>query len=284
MRYFDTYRIPSGAIVNLDDYDPGDRGGIPSRAEGEVLLAEEQMRLVTLQKQLHAEGKQALLVCLQAMDAAGKDGTIRHVLTGLNPQSCQVNAFVEPTVEELGHDFLWRVHRAAPRHGEIMVFNRSHYEDVLVARVHGIVKEEVWQARYSHINAFEQLLTSSGTKVVKIFLNISKAEQLKRFEKRLDDPLRQWKIAESDYRDRELWDDYRVAYAEALSRCATDSAPWFVVPANHKWFRNLVVARILRESLEEMDIQMPQATADLKDIRKRYHRAVAEEKANGNNK
>ncbi|MEO1191168.1 MAG: PPK2 family polyphosphate kinase [Pseudomonadota bacterium] len=281
MRYYDSYRVPAGTIVRLDDYDPNDRGNITNRSEGEALLAEEQLRLVTLQKQLHAENRQSLLVCLQAMDAAGKDGTIRHVLSGLNPQSCRVSAFVEPTTEEQGHDFLWRVHRQAPRHGEIMVFNRSHYEEVLVARVHNLVEEAVWESRYSHINAFEQLLESSGTRVIKIFLNIDKKEQLKRFEKRLDDPLRQWKIAESDYRDRELWDDYRLAYAEALSRCTTETAPWFVVPANHKWFRNLVVARIMRETLDSMDIQMPQATVDLKDIRKRYHRAVKEEKENG---
>ncbi len=280
MRYFDSYRVPAGKIVSLADYDPESTGGVKDRSEGEALLRLEQERLVTLQKQLYAEGKQALLVCLQAMDAAGKDGTIRHVLSGLNPQSCRVRPFKQPNTEDLAHDFLWRVHRWTPGHGEIMVFNRSHYEDVLIVRVHQLVEEAVWQGRYSHINAFERLLADSQTKVIKIFLNISKDEQLKRFEKRLDDPLRQWKISEADYSERQHWDAYVEAYEEAISRCTTDAAPWFIVPANHKWFRNLAVARIIREALEELDIQMPEPTVDLKDIRKRYHQAVRQAKKN----
>ena len=278
MRYFDSYRVHAGAIVSLADHDPEETGDVKDRAEGEALLAAEQVRLVTLQKQLYAEGRQAVLVCLQAMDAAGKDGTIRHVLSGLNPQSCRVRAFKQPSHEDLAHDFLWRVHRWTPRHGEIMVFNRSHYEDVLIVRVHQLVKDAVWQERYSHINAFERLLADSHTKVIKIFLNISKEEQLKRFEKRLDDPLRQWKISEADYSERQRWDDYVQAYEEAISRCTTEAAPWFIVPANHKWFRNLAVARIIRETLEGLDIQMPEPTVDLKDIRKRYHAAVKQAK------
>ncbi len=277
MRYYDQFRVPAGAIVSLADYDPSGTNSF-KKSEANALLEEEKEKLAALQYRLFAENKQALLVVLQGPDAAGKDGTIRHVLSGVNPQGCRVQSFKQPTGHELEHDFLWRVHLWAPERGQIMVFNRSHYEDVLIVRVKGLVKEEVWRNRYSLINSFEQLLADRGTKTLKFFLNISKEEQLKRFEKRLKDPTRHWKISESDYSEREYWDDYVTAFEEALSRCSTDQSPWFVIPANHKWARNVIIARILREAMEEMDPQMPAPTVDLEDISKRFHKAVKEEK------
>lgn len=208
-----------------------------------------------------------MLVVLQGMDAAGKDGTIRHVLSGVSPQSCQVTTFKKPTAEELDHDFLWRVHRAVPRRGSVEFFNRSHYEDVLVVRVHKLVPEKHWRQRFDQINEFEALLTSSGTTVVKFFLHIDREEQRKRLQARLDDPQKRWKFSPADLQERSFWDDYQRAYEEVLTRCNTMQAPWYVVPANHKWHRNWVVSRVLRETLEEMDPQFPPADESLKDIR-----------------
>ncbi len=277
MRYFERFRVPAGTIVSMADFDPADTIDL-KKSEAEALLAEEKAKLAALQYRLYAEGRRALLVCLQGADAAGKDGTIRHVFSGINPQGCRVQSFKQPTSHELDHDFLWRVHRWTPERGQITVFNRSHYEDVLIVRVKSLVEESVWRGRYSLINGFEQLLADRGTKVLKIFLHIDKEEQLKRFEKRLNDPERHWKISEADYSERELWDDYMLAFEDALSRCSTDEAPWFVIPSNQKWARNVIIARILRECLEDMDPQMLEPTVDLKDIRKRYHRALREEK------
>ncbi|HET9233092.1 MAG TPA: PPK2 family polyphosphate kinase, partial [Candidatus Eisenbacteria bacterium] len=213
----------------------------------------------------------------QALDAGGKDGTIRHVFGPMNPLSTRVHAFKVPSAEELAHDFLWRVHARVPVRGEVVIFNRSHYEDVLVVRVHELVPKSVWSKRYDLISDFERGLVENDTRVLKFFLHISKEEQLKRFRKRLEDPERQWKIAEADYDEREYWDDYQKAYEDALSRTSTDHAPWFVIPADHKWFRNLVVSHIMREAMESMNVQLPETKVDLKEIRRKYHALVAEQ-------
>ena len=222
---------------------------------------------------LYAERRRSLLICLQALDTGGKDGTINHVLGVMNPQGCRVVPFRQPSVEEASHDFLWRVHRATPARGEVVIFNRSHYEDVLIVRVHNLVPRQVWSARYQRINAFEQGLVENETHVLKFYLHISSEEQLLRFKSRLDDPTKNWKISEADYKERMCWDDYQTAYEEALSRCSTERAPWFVIPANHKWFRNLAVARIVVEHLEGLGLSYPKPTVDLARIVREYHQA-----------
>ena len=226
---------------------------------------------------MYAENKHALLVVLQAMDGGGKDGTIRHVMEAWNPQSCNVVGFKVPTAEELAHDYLWRIHKMTPRKGQITVFNRSHYEDVLVVRVHNLVPREVWSKRYNEINNFERELANSGTTIVKFFLHIDKEEQLRRFGDRLHEPDKQWKISEADYTEREYWDDYQQAYEEALSKCSFNYAPWYVIPANHKWFRNLAISQILVETMEGWKMKYPDPSVDLSEIRKKYHSEVAEE-------
>jgi PPK2 family polyphosphate:nucleotide phosphotransferase len=232
-----------------------------------------QQRLRELQELLYAERQRSLLICLQAMDTGGKDGTINHVLGAMNPQGCRVVAFRQPSAEELAHDFLWRVHRAAPARGEVVIFNRSHYEDVLVVRVHNLVPKDVWSRRYDRINAFEKGLLEHDIHILKFYLHISKEEQLTRFKERLDDPTKQWKISEADYKERDFWDDYVAAYEEALSRCSTEHAPWFIIPADHKWFRNLAVARIVVEHLEGLKMKYPEPTVDIEQIRREYHAA-----------
>ena len=212
---------------------------------------------------------------LQGIDAAGKDGTVWHVLTAMNPQGTTVTGFKQPTEDELAHDFLWRVHAHTPGLGQVAVFNRSHYEDVLVVRVHDLVPKAVWSKRYDQINAFEKLLADNGTTIVKFFLYISPEEQLARFKDRLDDPSRQWKISDSDYKERAFWDDYVKAYEAMLERCSTDHAPWYVIPSNHKWFRNLAVSRILADTLDDLRMKLPKPTVDLDAIRKEYHAAAA---------
>jgi len=196
------------------------------------------------------------------MDTDGKDGTIRHVLGYMNPQGCRVHAFKVPSAEEAAHNFLWRIHRQTPARGEVVIFNSSHYEAVLVARVHNLVPKEVWEARYDSINAFERYLSDNGVHVLKFFLHISAGEQLKRLQKRLRDPARHWKISEADYRERAFWDDYQHAYEDAINRCSTHHAPWFVVPADHKWFRDLVVSRIVVDYLERLKMQFPPPTVE----------------------
>ncbi len=226
---------------------------------------------------MFAENKHSLLVVLQAMDGGGKDGTIRHVMEAWNPQSCNVVSFKVPTTEELAHDYLWRIHKMTPRKGCITVFNRSHYEDVLVVRVHNLVPREVWSRRYNEINNFERSLANSGTTIMKFFLHIDKEEQLRRFGDRLNEPDKQWKISEADYTEREYWDDYQQAYEEALSKCSFNYAPWYVIPANHKWFRNLAISQILVESMENWRMKYPDPTVDLAEIRKKYHSEMAQE-------
>lgn len=201
----------------------------------------------------------SLLVVLQGIDTAGKDGTIRHVMTAFNPQGCTVTGFGVPTPEELAHDYLWRVHRATPAKGTIAVHNRSHYEDVLVVRVHDLVARDVWQKRYDQINAFERHLVANGTTIVKIFLWISREEQAGRLQARIDDPEKRWKFKRADLDERKRWDDYVAAYGEALTRCSTDAAPWYVIPSNRKWFRNVAVAEILADTMEAMELTYPPA-------------------------
>jgi PPK2 family polyphosphate:nucleotide phosphotransferase len=233
-------------------------------------------RLDALQNLLYADASRSLLVVLQGLDAAGKDGTVRHIFRGMNPQGSAAFSFKEPTARELAHDFLWRVHKRTPQKGEVVVFNRSHYEDVLIVRVHELVPKSVWSKRYALINDFERTLVESGTQILKFYLHISPAEQLARFKQRLDDKASNWKIAESDYSERKLWPQYIEAYEEALSRTSTEHAPWFVVPANHKWFRNLAISRIVADALEGMKLKLPAPRVDLREIRRKYHSAEAE--------
>ena len=273
MNFAQRFRVAPGTRLNLNDIDPGleDSDEGHEEAAGETERLREKLR--ELQEVLYADGRYSVLICLQGLDAGGKDGTINHVLGAMNPQGCRVAGFKQPSPEEAGHDFLWRVHRAVPGRGEVVIFNRSHYEDVLVVRVHDLVPEAIWSARYDRINAFEQGLAEAGTRVLKFYLHISKEEQLSRFKDRLDDPAKQWKISEADYAERKHWDAYTAAYEEALSRCSTEAAPWFVIPANHKWFRDLAVARIVVEYLDGLGLRFPPPTVDLDHIRQEYHAA-----------
>lgn len=262
----DRYRVSPGKSFSLSDRDPDDRADVESKDVAEALLKLERKRIIGLQERLYAEARQSLLIILQATDTGGKDGTIKHVFKGVNQQGCQVRAFKEPTDIELEHDFLWRYHQQTPRDGYITIFNRSHYEDVLVVRVKNLVQKDVWKQRYEQINTFEKTLSENGTRIVKFFLHISKDEQKERLQARLDDPEKHWKFSKGDLVDRELWDDYQRAYQDAIAKCSTDVAPWYVIPANHKWFRNLAVARIVADTLEEMNPQFPKPEAGLEDI------------------
>jgi len=253
------WRVPPGRKVSLDDFDPASTSGSPGdRAATESDLPVLQSRLQELQDRLWAEGRRALLVVLQGLDAAGKDGTIKHVFSGVNPQGARVASFKEPTHEELSYDFLWRVHRQVPRAGEIGIFNRSHYEDVLVARVDKLVDARVWSARFEDINAFERLLAHGGTTVVKFFLHISYEEQGRRLQERLERPDKRWKLNRTDFTERAHWDRYRTAYADALTKTSTETAPWYVIPSDHKWFRNWAVSKTLVAALDAMDPRYPE--------------------------
>lgn len=259
--------VKPGKKVKLSDYDPDDTLGHEKGPRTEERLQKACARLDSLQYLLYAEKKHALLVVFQALDAGGKDGTIRHVMSGLNPQGCAVASFKKPSPEELAHDFLWRVHKVVPELGMIGVFNRSHYEDVLVVRVHDLISKDVCLARYEQINAFEKILSENGVKIVKFFLHISKAEQKKRFMERIDDPDRRWKISQADFEERKFWDEYIHAYEEVLRHCSTHEAPWYVVPSNKKWLRNFAVSRILVETLEDLKMKYPKPTVDVRDLR-----------------
>lgn len=273
MNYYERFMVKPGETVKLDKIDAGFKDKHESHEQALPEIEKHRARLSELQYRLYAEGKRSLLIVLQAMDAGGKDGTVNHVLSAMNPQGCDVHGFKKPSAEERSHDFLWRVHRACPRRGQVGIFNRSHYEDVLVVRVHDLVPRKVWSARYARINEFERLLSENGTRVLKFYLHIDKDEQLRRFKQRIDDPKRHWKISESDYAERAYWDDYQSAFEAALGKCSTARAPWFVIPANHKWFRNLAVSRIMVEALEEMRPEFPEPTVDMADIERKYHSA-----------
>jgi PPK2 family polyphosphate:nucleotide phosphotransferase len=248
--------VRPGACVSLADYDPADTQGLKKKAARKELEAIKS-RLNDVQTLIYATARYGVLVVLQGMDTSGKDGSIRHVMSAFNPQGCQVASFKVPTPLELAHDFLWRVHRVAPPRGMVGIFNRSHYEDVLVARVESLVPEAVWRTRYEAINAFEKLLADSGIVVLKFCLQISKEEQRERLERRLQNPHHHWKFHVLDLHARARWDDYQAAYEEALSRCSTEHAPWYVIPADRKWYRNLVISRILCETLERLHMEWP---------------------------
>jgi PPK2 family polyphosphate:nucleotide phosphotransferase len=273
MDYAERFRIAPEARTKLERVDAGYKDPEINESQAASVLDADTKRLRELQNVLYAEHARSLLICLQGMDTSGKDGTVSHIFGAMNPQGCRAVAFKAPSAEELSHDFLWRIHRAVPAKGEVVIFNRSHYEDVLVARVHKLVSKSTWSRRYEQINAFEEELAAEGTHILKFFLHISKQEQLKRFKARLDDPSKQWKISEADYAERKYWDDYVDAYDDALSRCSTKHAPWFVIPSDHKWFRNLAIARIVVATLEGLKMHYPKPTVDLDRIRREYHAA-----------
>ena len=257
------FRIKPGTTIKLADIDTKDTFGFAKGPELDAALARNIARLDELQYLMYAERRHALLVVLQGMDAAGKDGTIRHVITGFNPQGCRVIPFKAPTPEELAHDFLWRVHAVVPGLGDVAIFNRSHYEDVVTVRVRELVPPRVWKRRYGEINQFERMLADSGVVIVKVFLHISKDEQKQRLERRLQDKTKQWKVALSDFEDRKRWKRYQRAYEDAIAQCNAEDAPWYVVPADRKWFRNLAVSQILVDTLEALDMKFPKPTVDL---------------------
>jgi PPK2 family polyphosphate:nucleotide phosphotransferase len=250
-------RVAPGSRVDLDVHDPKATLGFADKEWAKRKLRKQVEHIAALQERLWAEQRRALLVVLQAPDAGGKDGTTRAVFSGVNPQGCRVSSFKVPSAEERAHDFLWRIHHAVPARGQIGVFNRSHYEDVLVVRVDRLVPESVWQARYEQINAFERLLVDNGVELLKLFLNVSREEQAERLRERVTDPAKRWKFSPDDLRKRAQWGDYRHAYEDAISRCSTDHAPWHVIPGDRNWVRNLAVARLVRTRLEAMDPQLP---------------------------
>ena len=248
--------VKAGSKVDLSRHDSSDTFGI-DKDDAPAALASNIKRLADVQERMWAERKHRVLIVLQGMDASGKDGTIKHVMTGFHPLGCRVNGFGVPSEVELAHDYLWRVHQVVPGSGEVAIFNRSHYEDVLVVRVHSLVPEERWSRRYDQINAFEQTLADEGTTILKFFLHIDRDEQLQRFQDRYDDPTKRWKFKMGDLAEREHWDEYMAAYEDALSKCSTDAAPWFIVPANRKWFRDLAIGGIVAEALEDLKPKFP---------------------------
>ena len=259
-------RVKPGSNVQLKDADADASLGIDetaARSKTASLLTD----LEELQYKLYADGRFALLVVFQAIDGGGKDSTIRHVIEAFNPQGCTVTSFKAPSAEELRHDFLWRVHRHAPLRGEVAVFNRSHYEDVLVVRVDSLVSKDIWSARYAQINDFEAMLTAANTRVVKFFLHISKDEQKRRFEERIATPAKQWKFDPADLKKRAQWDEYQSAFEDMLARCSTDVAPWHVIPANRKWLRDFAVASVLHQTLAALPLRYPTPAYEPKKIR-----------------
>jgi PPK2 family polyphosphate:nucleotide phosphotransferase len=253
-------RVRPGRPIHLGDVDPDDNGGFADKKAARVSLERDLERLRERQRLLYADGRYALLVVLQAMDTGGKDGAVRHVMSGLNPSGCTVTSFKAPCPHDLAHDFLWRIHRETPARGVIGVFNRSHYEDVLVVRVRELVPSAVWKERYQQINEFERMLTENGTRIVKFYLHISKGEQKRRLRERLSDPQKNWKFSEGDLAERKLWPRYAEAYEDAINRCSTEWAPWYVVPANVKWARDAMIARVLLETMDSMRLRWPKIT------------------------
>jgi PPK2 family polyphosphate:nucleotide phosphotransferase len=280
MKYSEMFQVKSGDKIKLAKIDPAFADGFKDTDEIDKRIKKYTERLRALQYSLYAEGKRSLLICLQGLDAAGKDGTIAHVLGAMDPQGTRVCGFKVPSIEEASHDFLWRIEKQVPAKGEVVIFNRSHYEDVLVVRVHKTVPEEVWSNRYSLINHFEKGLAANGTHILKFYLHISSEEQLNRFQERLDDPTRQWKISESDYEERKYWKEYTRAYEDALRETSTGHSPWYIIPSNNKWFRNLAISQIVVEKLVSLNLKLPKPQVDISAIRRKYHQAVVLEKEN----
>lgn len=272
----DPYRVKPGSKVRLDDLPTRSDGGI-EKADGKAQLAQLSLQLSELQELLYAEHKQKVLIVLQGMDTSGKDSTIRHVFGEVNPQGTKVFNFKQPTPKELDHDYLWRVHQNTPGKGEIVIFNRSHYEDVLVVRVHDLVDKSVWEKRYDQINAFERLLAQEGTTILKFCLHISQEEQAERFLARLDRPSKHWKFNPGDLEEREYWQDYMDAYEDMVNRTSTDWAPWYVIPSDQKWYRNLAIAETIVKKLESLDMQFPKEVPDIEKYRRILEEMVAKE-------
>ncbi len=254
---FNMHRVQKNDKVHLSRTETDGKEIYEDRAASEELFLSLRSELITLQAQLFAESKQKLLIVFQAMDAAGKDGTVRSVFAGANPQGVVVTSFKRPSEDELAHDFLWRVHKAMPAHGMIGIFNRSHYEDVLVVRVHNLVPESVWRPRYEMINDFEKMLTASGTRIIKFFLHISKNEQKRRFQERINDPSKRWKFDPADLEKRKLWDGYEQAFEDMLEKCSSKESPWYIVPSDQNWYRDLVVTSVIVDTLKDMNPQYP---------------------------
>jgi len=261
----DTHRITPGQRVSLVDLSTRGRDFCDDRDDAEKEFRTLRKDFVERQAQIYAGGKHKLLIVLQAMDAGGKDSTIRSVCEGVNPQGVRVTSFKKPSSAELAHDFLWRIHQAVPARGMIGIFNRSHYEDVLVVRVHDIVPESIWRPRYEIINQFERHLAMTGTTILKFFLHISKDEQKERFQDRLDKPHKHWKFDHEDLEKRALWDDYQAAFADMLSECSTEHAPWYAIPSDQKWYRNVAIMRVIKDTIDRLDPQYPEAE-DLSDV------------------
>jgi PPK2 family polyphosphate:nucleotide phosphotransferase len=276
MDYRKEFEVKPGTRVKLSRIDPGYKGKHVDEKTAQAELKQYCGSVSKQQNLLYAEKNHSLLIVLQALDAAGKDGTINHVMSAMNPQGTTVTGFKNPTALELEHDFLWRIRSHAPGKGTVAIFNRSHYEDVLVVRVHKLAPKHVWSERYELINDFEKLLRKqNSTHIIKFFLHISKEEQLERFKQRLDDPARNWKISGSDYKERALWDDYTEAFEDVFAETSTKDAPWYIIPSNHKWFRNLAVSQIVAATLEDLGMKMPEPQVDLKAIHEQYHQAAA---------
>lgn len=259
-------KVKPGQKIKLAKINPDDSGAFDDKAQAKKQLKKNIGRMAELQNILYAEGRHALLIVLQAMDAGGKDGTIRSIMSGVNPQGVRVTSFKKPTEEELSHDFLWRIHQARPAQGMIGIFNRSHYEDVLVVRVHNLVPKAVWQTRYDHINNFEKLLSDSGVTILKFYLHISQDEQKERFQARLDQPHKRWKFNPADLEERAYWNDYMRAFEVAFEKCSPEHAPWYIVPANNKWYRNLLISETIIKALEELNLKYPKPVKGLDDL------------------
>ena len=266
-------KVKPGRRMVLKDHDPADTLGLQGKSEVDADMHADRDRLADLQLRLHVEGKRSVLICLQGSDASGKDGVVARLFGAFNPMGCKAVGFKEPSPQEKAHDFLWRYHAAAPAQGEIRVFNRTHYESVLVERVRGLVPKAIWAERYALLENFERALAENGTTVIKFFLHISADEQLERFKARLDDPVKRWKISEADYIERKLWPAYAKAYSDMLRETSSKQAPWYIIPANNKWFRDFAVSRILADRLEAMQLPMPAPQVDLDEIRRNYHAA-----------
>ena len=261
------YLVKPGTKVKLSTWDPNETGDLRgSKQEGLVEVAKLSNKLKDLQELLYAEHKHPVLIVLQAMDTGGKDGVIRHVFEGVNPQGVRVAAFKAPTPEELDHDYLWRVHKVTPGKGEMVIFNRSHYEDVLVVRVHHYVPSEIWGKRFEQINEFERMLTENGTTMLKFYLHIDRDEQRERLQARLDDPSKRWKFRLGDLEERKLWPDYMQAYEDVLSKTSTDYAPWMIIPANHKWYRDLIISSVLVDALQNLNMKYPEPEENLEGV------------------